>query len=177
MSKKFFVLIGITFFLFLILLMMIFLSSYGEKKKAPSVSPLPTSVLPTGQSMPTGTSEPQVVLPTVVLSIPPTDKVIISGVTVNNFFKTAQKINTYGDVLITDTGEYQIVYQVKFNTFLLSILEKPFSRVKIKAESEFVKVLGIKTSDACRLFVSITTPAFANPDEAGKEYGLSFCKK
>ncbi len=65
---------------------------------------------------------------------------------------------------IASTGEYQI-----------SILGSPFATYRTQAENAFLVLLKISKEEACKLNVTIGTPYFANPDESGKIYPLSFC--
>lgn len=111
---------------------------------------------------------------------PPLDKgerIKISNVWVNNFYKAPQGINPSGDVLIADKSEFQIVFLPQFNQFMLSVLASPFSGVRKVAEEEFLKVLGVGRQEACRLNVVVNTPYFANPDYSKQDYPLSFCQK
>ena len=93
-----------------------------------------------------------------------------------DFLSDPIKINASGDVLIEEKDGHQTFYFVDEESFLISILESPFAKVRKKAEEDFLEKLGIGRAQACRLQVSVTTPLFVNPDEAGKKYGLSFCE-
>ena len=68
-----------------------------------------------------------------------------------------------------DTGEYKI-----------ALLKNPIEETQKDAEQAFVErilKLGLKKEDACSLFVTVGTIASVNPDLAGRNLGLSFCKK
>ncbi len=104
------------------------------------------------------------------------EKIVISGVPVNNFFISPVQTNQQGDILIIDDPKYQIAYLNQFGSFIISILGSPFDDARQKAESQFLNTLGISPQDACRLPVTLNTPSFANPDEAGTNYKLSFCQ-
>lgn len=91
--------------------------------------------------------------------------------------KNPQVINDKGDILVTESKDFKILYFPKTNQFLVSILSSPFEKARLSAEEEFLKTLSIDKKLACELNVLITTPVFINPNEAGKEYRLSFCDK
>lgn len=115
-------------------------------------------------------------VPTRTLPIDASDvSIFIGGVRVRDFTKTPQRILSNGHLLVTDPGTYQLFYYPESQSFLISILSSPFETVRRQAEQEFLRKLDISQQDACQLKASMTTPAFANPQEAGKMYRLSFC--
>lgn len=68
-----------------------------------------------------------------------------------------------------DTGEYNI-----------TLLKNPIEETRKDAEQAFAErllKLGLKKEDACSLFVTVDTIASVNADLAGRNLGLSFCKK
>lgn len=77
---------------------------------------------------------------------------------------------------ITTKGTYEVLYIDDFDEYLITVTESPFDDFRTVAEQGFIKSLGITEEEACGLNVKIATPLFANPDEAGVEYGLSFCE-
>lgn len=160
--RKFLVIAIVSFLVLAGIIILLFFSTVrkGEER----ISPFPPEI-----------PSPAIILPAVIITIYPADRVIISGVTVKNFFKTAEEITSYGDVVIVNKPEYRILYQANFNQFLVNILSSPFEGVKAQAEKEFLRILDVTAPQACSLNVILATPRFANPDEAGKEYGLSFC--
>ena len=88
---------------------------------------------------------------------------------------SSQKINDNGDLLISETKNYKVIYFPKNNQVFVSILSSPFSKFREEAEKELLEVLDIDSDTSCKLNVLITTPRFVNPEEAGKEDVLSFC--
>lgn len=106
----------------------------------------------------------------------PEAKLEISGVVVNNFLKSEIEKNEQGDSLLVDNSDYQIVYFPKTKEFIVSITDSPFNEIKQRAEKDLVSRLGVEKEEACKFNVVITTPRFANPEEAGKVYKLSFCE-
>ena len=174
MNIRKFLIITVVAFVFLVIIIVVLMFSGPEKgtETVPTPIPLPTDEY--YRQISPGME--QAVIPTVVISLPPTDKVIINKVVVNNFFPKATKINQYGDYSLLKNEEYKILYEAQFNLFLISIISSPFKEIRKTAEGEFVKILGVTQADACKLNVSITTPLYANPQEAGKNYRLSFCE-
>lgn len=152
----------------LILLLILLLAKTSQR--APSVPSRPTP-LPTFIKRPTFTPVPVISKPAVDM-----EKITISEVEMDNFYKKGEKINPQNDILIEKKDNFQIVYLSQFNKFLISILSSPFETARKEAEVEFLTTLGITEEEACLLNVSITTPFFANPDYAGKDFPLSFCK-
>ncbi|MFH1971552.1 MAG: hypothetical protein ABIJ05_04180 [Patescibacteria group bacterium] len=160
MNKK-----KIIIFVALILIVFVFylVLSKRNSKNNPTINnnlPLPAGVLPTAS-------------PTFKKPIGPT--IPISDVNVNNFYNLNPKINERGDVTFVDRQNFQILYFSKENEFLISILGSPFEESRQEAEKEFLKQLNINEEKACQLKVIISTPNFANPNESGQNYKLSFC--
>lgn len=122
------------------------------------------------------TPYPTYIYPPLVTQVQEGVKILISDISVNNFTKSVKKINQNGDMLVEDSGTYQIVYFPSTSQFLLSIQQSPFEKYRIEAETALLNLLGINKTQACKLDTVITTPFFANPDEAGQLYKLSFCE-
>lgn len=102
------------------------------------------------------------------------NKIEISGVTMNDFYKFDQpKHDEYAT--ISKTQAYHIFYIPDQNLFYISITYPPFEQNRIAAEEDFLDKLGITKEDACELDVDLTTPGFVGNSEAGKVYHLSFC--
>ena len=169
--RKFLVIAIVSFLILAGIIILLFFSTV--RKDEERTSPLQPTI--TQYHIPREPS-PAITLPTVIITIYPADRVIISGVTVKNFFKTAEEITSYGDVVIVDKPEYRILYQANFNQFLVNILSSPFEGVKAQAEKEFLRILDVTAPQSCSLNVVLATPRFANPQEAGREYTLSFCQ-
>lgn len=90
-------------------------------------------------------------------------------------YSSPKQINSQGDLLFLENENYKIVYLPNFTQYNISILSSPFNYYREQAEKEFLSLFGINQQQACSLNVVITTPRFANPEESGKEYMLSFC--
>ncbi len=137
-----------------------FLTQKRQESVAPSVrTPLPQSQLPISE-----------------LNLPTGEKMSVSGTEIKNVYKTALDINDTGDVVYAEANSYQQVYHPKDQYFLISVTGSPFESARTEAEKQFLAILQISKEDACKLNVTITTPRYANPDEAGKIYKLSFCE-
>ena len=131
----------------------------------------PVEVIPPVTPYPTFIFQPS------VTQTPLGEKIMISDIPVNNFLKTAIKINPSGNILIKDGGTYQITVYTSTGQFLLSIQQSPFEETRNIAEKAFLDLLGVEKNQACKLDVSITTPFFANPDLADEIFPLSFCQE
>lgn len=103
-----------------------------------------------------------------------TGRIEISGVWVNDFLKEVDSKKTF--VTIVKNKNYHIFFLPKQKGFVISITSSPFEKQRNKAEEEFLKALGIDKGGACKLNVDVTTPSFANPEEAGRIFKLSFCQ-
>jgi len=122
--------------------------------------------------------EPPVGRENLPLDSPPLalDKVLLGEVEVNNFYRTATVADkTYGFVFFEGEG-YQIIFNDRDKSFLISILGSPFEQYRTEAEESLLKVLEISEAESCSLKVVITTPLFANREESGTQFPLSFCE-
>jgi len=102
-------------------------------------------------------------------------KTLINGIEVNDFTKGIRP-DRYGEYLISETENHQILYNSVSEAFLVTVLGTPFVSARQNAEEAFLEILGIDRENACKLQTSLTTPQFANPDFAGEGYALSFCQ-
>lgn len=109
--------------------------------------------------------------------IPTTEKIKVSGIEIKNFYKEAISVGEHiGDTLLVDKVEYKIIYYPLDKAFLIIVLRWPFEDIRENAEEDFLETLEISKSQACELSVYITTPAYANPEYAGKNWRLSWCE-
>ena len=100
----------------------------------------------------------------------------VSGVTVNNYYKGAIVTAPDGYALFEVNENYKFSYIPVDNSFLISIIENPFDKVRIEAETAFLKKLNITQKEACRLNVSVSTNIRIDPGRAGVNYPISFCE-
>lgn len=98
------------------------------------------------------------------------------AVSVKNFIPQSKLITGYDGVYITQTNEYDILYFSESQAILISLSQGPVLAVKERAEKSLLALLAISPEDACKLKVEVRTMISTDPDLAGKELGLSFCK-
>lgn len=84
----------------------------------------------------------------------------------NSYFQTLSE---------SSDGAFDILYLPKEDRYLISIYHSPFATNQKLAEKAFLDNLKIDPTQACKLKVVVSTPYFANPDESGQEFPLSFC--
>ncbi len=116
-------------------------------------------------------------LPKANIKLPTGDTFTVGGKEIKNIYNSAQNINDNGDAVFAQTESYQQVYILQAQYFIITVTGTPFESARQAAEQDFLKKLGISQEDACVLDVRVGTPYFANPNEAGKTYKLSFCEK
>lgn len=113
-------------------------------------------------------------------SIPDTEKIVIQspkgGVSVNNFYKSATEIYSWGAVDVAAREGYKITYINLDDSFLITISLPPVRENIAAAEKEFLSVLGISESAACRLKVQVGVMGQVDPALSGQNIGLSFCR-
>ena len=111
------------------------------------------------------------------------ERIEISGVKVLDFIskETSSLINQIDQVksssyyTLAQTPDYHIFYFPPDELFFISITSYPFDEHRPVAELKLLEILAISRDEACKLNVDITTPAYANPDNAGEVFKLSFC--
>ena len=111
---------------------------------------------------------------------------IVLLVVVNLFIPTGSRIgpaaspeviNKQGDTILFENDDFQITWLAQTDSYIISVNNSPFETYRQQAEQKFIEILSRPTQALCRLTVSVVTPYFANPDESGIEYFLSFCQK
>lgn len=115
--------------------------------------------------------------PTISIPTKIEEKITISNVILDNFYKEGRVINNNQDVVISEKSDYRILYLPLFKQFIINILTPSFESARKEAENEFIKSLSISKMDACKLKVVVGTTYSVNPDFAKKSYRLSFCEK
>lgn len=83
-------------------------------------------------------------------------------------------INKRGDNQLYASNKFTITQYIT-GEYNINIILSPFEQIKTEAEQKFLELLNITQAQACSYNVIITTPHYANPEEAGKTYYLSFC--
>lgn len=112
-----------------------------------------------------------------VSSIIPRAKIQISEVEMTDFKSYKEPINENGDHFVVNDINYQIVYFPDGDYFNISILGSPFETWREAAEVKLLRKLDIEGEEACKLNVVVTTPLFANAEQAGNQYPLSFSEE
>jgi hypothetical protein len=164
MKKKVLIGIGLVLFLFALL---VFAVRPSHNRTSIPVSPTPL-LTPTPTFI--------VLSPIPQTSINPNKKIKVGDIIVVDFYQSPKEITAEGNVLIDRTEGYEMVYYPTTQSFQLSITQSPFAAARIAAEEDFIKKLGVTKSDVCKLSVEVTTPFWANQQESGTLYPLSFCK-
>lgn len=78
-------------------------------------------------------------------------------------------------IFVETDSPFSITQDLATGAYLISIVQSPFEEVRLKAEAFFLEKLNIDKEAACKLKVNITTMRFANPNQAGQTFPLSFC--
>lgn len=78
--------------------------------------------------------------------------------------------------LLADKEAYQITFHDNTQSFLITVYGSPFDWARLAAEQEFLSLTGLAKEPACQVKVTVATPYFANPEQSGEIFGLSFCK-
>lgn len=138
----------------LILILIIIISSYFSKFSPPNIAKYsPKNLLK---------KEPE--------------KIEMSGVLINDFNKKTIQVGKLNEVLFVNENRFNITYYPLDEAFLIVVTSIPFETNRLAAEDIFLEELGIDKGSACKLKVFITTPRIYNPNEAGTNFGLSFCE-
>lgn len=91
------------------------------------------------------------------------------SVKVNNFYLKNPPILEADTIGIFSSKLYAIMYSMNESIFWINFNNSPESNLQIEAENNFISLLGITKSDACRLTAWETVGSFA------KKMPLSFC--
>ena len=116
-------------------------------------------------------------------NIPDSPSIVIptspsNGIEVNNFIKTAEKVEKYR-VGLVDSANYGIAYSLPDSTFYITISAadfKEFQALRKEAEQQFLSKLNINQQQACQLQVQINTLPTDEPEVDSKNFPLSFCR-
>lgn len=162
-KKKILIISGVIFVLIVILVNILLPGEGDEPEPSPFSQEAPDSYFSTENYQDTETPE--------------TETVKAGGSIVKNFYSEGNKVSPKGDVIIAETSSYTIFYFKSDDSFLISITTSPFEDNRLLAEEDFLQQLEIDEDKACRLNTATTTPAFVNPDEAGKNWPMTFCEE
>jgi len=130
-------------------------------------------VTTTGTLPPVSTSTPTTIIPTSTTITLGTSQ---GSVAVNNFYQNAQTITQDQQaVIIRNSGDYVITYNVPDSSFSIAILSMPLEAARQAAESAFLSELGVSQQDACKLTVYEGVPIGVSDEYPGESFPLSFC--
>jgi hypothetical protein len=100
------------------------------------------------------------------------------GIKINNIYQDPIEI-TPGAVTITRTTDLATYfYNEDGNKFTITLNEgtiDDFLQKKPLAEQEFLNILGVSQSDACKLNVQVLNGGSFDPELQGKSFPLNFC--
>lgn len=86
-------------------------------------------------------------------------------------------ITTVGTKEILNTDQYVALYHPNDNAISLIITTSPFEDIRIIAEENLIDELGLSKEEACQIKVEVLTPSYANENESGVVFPLSFCSE
>ena len=86
-----------------------------------------------------------------------------------------KKISDFQTQIYMKKRTYDITYIPSLNEYAIVIYGIPFEPARKEAEQAFLEKLGLLSTQACGLRVTISTPPFVNPEESKQTYSLSFC--
>jgi hypothetical protein len=96
------------------------------------------------------------------------DAVNPGSYSLGNHFETA-------DVASTDTPPYVIRYDVKAKSFSIGLFAEPIKEVRLDAEAQMLRQLGISKEQMCQLNYIVSVPGFVNESYSSRNLGFSFC--
>ncbi len=99
------------------------------------------------------------------------------SVAINNIYTSNDYITLDGQtIVIAQSGDYSIVYNVSDSSFIISLtlVPGPLQATRDAAEAAFLQKLGISEKDACKLNVNEGVTEKGSP-YYGQSLGLSFC--
>ncbi len=91
--------------------------------------------------------------------------------------KTWYDQSTYliGNGKQNDSDAYQIFYFENDQSVNISLLSEPLSSIRLIAEDQLTKRLGLSPAVLCTLNIHVGTPSFVSEQYSGSNLGLSFC--
>lgn len=95
---------------------------------------------------------------------------------VTNFYKTADTLLLYGNVILRETSEYAIQYTRFDSSFLIIVTGSVNPHLsRALAESDIVDILDISQQDACKLKITIAVSHNVSEKLSKRFYRPSFC--
>ncbi len=131
-----------------------------------------------------GTASPSDVIGSAsqVLEKFPKDPILTIGssegsVGIKNFYLSNPNVSEGGSIVVKQTQNYSILYASTDSSFWLVIIGTPFDKWREAAEQDFLSVLQINATDACKLKASSGIYYDATNSLSGKSFPLSFCNQ
>ena len=87
-----------------------------------------------------------------------------------------KEVPAYKFDVVDQVPSANILYYPEDDAYHIIIKESPFEEARQRAEQKFLADKGLSENEACSMNVFITTSMAINPEQAGKNYNLSFCK-
>lgn len=94
---------------------------------------------------------------------------------VNNIYKDPIASLEENGVDFAQSPDYAIAFYPDNQGFIITITNPEIQAARDSAEIAFLMELGITQEEACKLNVSLSVPFSINQQNAGQEFGLSFC--
>jgi hypothetical protein len=139
------------------------------------------SPMATGTASTTGGEDGTLPAAAQVLTNTPTSTLLALGtpggtVQVNNFYLSNPSVTDGGEtVILANTADYMLTYDTIDSSFWIGIDADKFAAVRPVAEQALLSALGINSSSACKLNVSVGVFYSATSSLSGKSFPLSFC--
>ncbi len=70
---------------------------------------------------------------------------------------------------------YVIMYDKVTGTFGITLLQKPFSKSRLEAETYLKDLLKIDEKEMCALSYTVAVPGYIDQNASGQDYRFSFC--
>ncbi len=115
--------------------------------------------------------------PLVIPTIPMGSTLVVSGVTVSNFYPNSREVSPTSDAVLFSNDDYDISYVGAFQKFIITFYNPDFLGMRPQAEQKFLELLSITPEDACRLDAEEAVPLKSDSVYAGGVYRLSFCER
>lgn len=100
---------------------------------------------------------------------------VVSGVSVNDFYKDAVRVTETNDAILVETDQYQIDYVSEFERFKITIIDPDIELAQKNAEEKLLEILGITKSDACKLQIDEYVATYVDSELAGYSLPTKFC--
>ncbi len=102
------------------------------------------------------------------------------AIEVNNVLRDADSVGSdtfiFAGTLDEATPRFVLTYFEEYDSFLVSLEARPLHQVRLEAEAELKRALGVPDIVICTLNISVRTRGAVDMNYAGKELGLSFCQ-